>query len=452
MMRQGTLTLLRTFLFSILLVVGVWVAPSAASDCNQACIPCHGNPEDVHGSISHSATLGSGVVAIFPDNGHDDTAWVGDKPYFGIAVNCSICHNYDLPQVHGNDCATCHPTPYDTLGTWNRGCQQGGCHSTFHEKATTTAHAPFESSNDPGNDCSRCHTGDLGPVTQYQCLNCHAAYSPGDTTPPLTTSNAQATYYGAARIVFSIIDNGKVGVGRTFYRLDGGPVTAGSELVVTAPGAHELEFWSKDQYGNTELAPNTVLFSIVEDTTPPVTTSNAQTAYTQGATITLTATDNSPGGVKATYYRLDTGPVQTGTSVVIPATPGSITYTLVFWSEDWAGNVEAEKSVSFTVNSGGGTFRLIWGNSDVAGSPCAPYGDEYFLMSHWTVYRGAQKMAEGWGYCPDWDGVDDVAVPVSTTPHTVTIDWYDADVDGMEQSSYNNQYLTTPGQVITIRY
>jgi hypothetical protein len=287
-------------------------------------------------------------------------------------------------------------------------------------------------------------------VTQPKCLNCHAAYAPGDLTPPVTTSNALAEYYGPARIDFSIRVNGKVDIGRTFYRLDGGAVTAGSYVLVSNPGTHELEFWSKDQYGNAELAPNYVYFSIVNDNTPPVTTSNAQASYNQGAVITLTATDDSLLGVKTTYYRLNGGATQTGTSVVIPATPGTIAYTLTFWSEDWAGNVEAQKSVNFTVTSGTGTIRLVWGNSD-ANPADKPAGEDW---ADWIIRSGSWTgtvVARGSGSAlNNWDGVDDITVSAGSTPYFVEIFWSWQSEEG--GSNFSNVYVTTPGQVVRLSY
>jgi hypothetical protein len=222
-------------------------------------------------------------------------------------------------------------------------------------------------------------------------------------------------------------------------------------VLVSDPGSHELEFWSKDQYGNTELVPNNVFFSIGEDNTPPVTTSNAQATYSQGAVITLTATDDSPQGVKTTYFRLDDGPIQTGTSVVIPATSGTVAYTLTFWSEDWAGNIEAEKSVNFTVTSGTGTIRLVWGDSDVSGSPCSgdPGAD-----ATWTIGRvgSGTVVASGSGGCPNWSGVNDVAVPVSATPYFVLIDWWNSYDEYYDQTVFSSVYVTTPGQVVRLSY
>ena len=81
------------------------------------------------------------------------------------------------------------------------------------------------------------------------------------------------------------------------------------------------------------------------DTTPPVTTAAASTGSPSNVTVTLTASD--PGGaVAATYYTVDGGAQQTGTSVAL-ATTGS--HTVAYWSVDTAGNTEAQHTLAVTV-------------------------------------------------------------------------------------------------------
>lgn len=420
------------------------IAPSGGP-----CTSCH-DFNAIHGNVNHGATPGSAAVAIFADRTHDDAAWAYGQPgpHFDIIVDCALCHATDLAAAHGNDCATCHPTPYDTLSPWEGGCQQGGCHAVYHGDIHA-AHDPFEGAS---TDCTICH-GSNWDVPQANCLNCHARQGGGDLSPPITSTNALAEYVGPARIVFSIQDNGKVGIGRTFYTLDGGPVTAGAELLVREPGPHMLEFWSVDQAGNVENTHKKALFTVKADTTPPVTTSNAQANYFQGATITLSATDAGTLGVKQTYYRINDGPVQLGTRVSIPATSGKFSYSLTFWSEDWSENVENQKKVNFTVTSGTGNIRLVWGDSDQGGSLCS--GDPEANAS-WTIRRGttwsSPVVARGVGACPNWDGVDDVAVPVGPTAYLVIVDWWDSYWGYDDQTVFTNVKVTTPGQVVRLSY
>ena len=234
------------------------------------CTDCHGdNLSSVHQNVNHTATFASGSVALFATNQHPSAAPGG--PFY-VIFECGIFHSNDLPTIHGNDCSTCHPTPFDTLGSWDGGCQQGGCHFTYHQDASKS-HFPLDNED----LCEHCHDGVTWEVPQSNCLNCHAANAPNDVTPPETFCAAQSQYVGPAKISFSIVDNGMVGVGRTFYRLDLGPVTAaGKYLSVATPGAHTLEFWSVDQTGNTEAPSKTVVFTVIQDTAPPTTNSNAQ--------------------------------------------------------------------------------------------------------------------------------------------------------------------------------
>ncbi len=409
--------------------------------------------DDIHGAFNHTPGAISGSVVLFNDDSHDSAGWVGNKPYFSVAVNCSTCHISNLTAIHGNFCATCHPQPYDSLGgNWGGTCQQGGCHTVYHED-TIKAHLPWANTANPANDCLKCHISfqDMN-VTQAQCLNCHASYT-SDVTPPVTTSDAQAVYEGGAKIVFSISDNGKVGIGTTFYKLDSGTVNAGSGVTLNSPGPHTLEFWSVDQSGNIESPTKTASFQILSDTTPPTTTSNAIEGgtYYQGALITLTATDNSATGVKTTYYKLNNGPTQIGKYVQIPATAGTISYTLDFWSEDYAYNVEVENTVSFTVISGGGTLRLVWGDSDAANPAYPPAAGD---SASWTIRTGSPtgpvfRTGSATYY---WNGISTIDLPINNQAYYGRVNWiwqYGEESGSVNFGPFN---VTTPGQTFRVQY
>ncbi|HEY5539839.1 MAG TPA: cytochrome c3 family protein, partial [Coriobacteriia bacterium] len=195
------------------------------------------------------------------------------------------------------------------------------------------------------------------------CYTCHGdgygvggrnVHDPGvasvDATAPLTVADAQPVYSNAATITLTAADDvGGSGVASTHYILDAGAETTGTVVTVSTPGFHMLEFWSTDAAGNSESPHDSVTFTVIgADTTAPVTTSDALAAYTDSATIALTATDDSGGsGVAATYYKVDGGAQSTGTTITV-STAGS--HTLEFWSVDVAGNVEAPHDfVTFTV-------------------------------------------------------------------------------------------------------
>ena len=204
-------------LLSVLFFIVLASAPVMADD---SCITCHGNYSQIHSTFGHAgSTTQTGGVALFPDTGHDPAGRQGTKPYFSVLVNCILCHDNDLLNIHAQNCATCHPNPYEELGgPWDGTCSQGGCHNTYHGDVFA-AHQPFEDLAAPLDQCLLCHNPDSGnqlptdwAVTQQNCLNCHAEYM-ADTTPPVTTSDAQALYEGGAVIKFSITDSGRVGIG-----------------------------------------------------------------------------------------------------------------------------------------------------------------------------------------------------------------------------------------------
>ena len=163
-----------------------------------------------------------------------------------------------------------------------------------------------------------------------------------DVTPPVTTSDAAATYDTAATISLTATDSGS-GVASTSWTLDG---IAGNGLTVQTSklGAHTLTYWSVDVAGNVEVKKSATFTITVPDTTAPVTTSDAKATYVNSAVIRLSATDNV--GVTATYFTLDDG-VQTAGTTINVTTVGS--HTIQFWSVDGAGNVETPNVSVFTV-------------------------------------------------------------------------------------------------------
>ena len=76
-------------------------------------------------------------------------------------------------------------------------------------------------------------------------------------------------------------------------------------------------------------------------------------SYNATTTFTLSATDGIGTGVAYTYYKLDGAAsfsVYTSAGIKLsPPASGSDTHTIAYYSTDRAGNVEPEKSVTFTM-------------------------------------------------------------------------------------------------------
>lgn len=91
------------------------------------------------------------------------------------------------------------------------------------------------------------------------------------------------------------------------------------------------------------------IYSAVPDTFPPITASDVQPYYVGLATVHLTPTDVGGSAIAATYYKVDGGGQQSGTTASIL---GTGPHTLEFWSVDSLGNTESpHKTASFTIYS-----------------------------------------------------------------------------------------------------
>ena len=251
-----------------------------------------------------STRLRSAAVAVLVFDDHDS---IGQAE---VWADCGSCHSAELGPMH----ATCAPpairfrataSPAGTRtaprGAVTRPITRGHPPRTRRLRATVT----------------RCHYG--GNRYYVYCDGCHPAPDGNDTTPPVTTSDAKASYNGSAKIVFSA----RVTVARSASSAPSSSSTAarqqrGDEVVVLTAGSHSVEFWSVDQNGNEE-AHKSVSFTVAADTTAPVTTSDAKASYVGNATITLTPTDASSMGVRNTYYTINGGATQSGRTISIPA-------------------------------------------------------------------------------------------------------------------------------------
>ncbi|PLS08389.1 endo-1,4-beta-xylanase [Neobacillus cucumis] len=102
---------------------------------------------------------------------------------------------------------------------------------------------------------------------------------------------------------------------------------------------------------------DTSVFGILTlvDTTAPVTTDNAPTAWVnKDVTVALHANDNG-SGVKATYYKIDNGTEHTGSTFTIS---DEGVHTITYWSVDNAGNVEPVKTTTVKLDKTAPTLTI----------------------------------------------------------------------------------------------
>jgi hypothetical protein len=178
--------------------------------------------------------------------------------------------------------------------------------------------------------------------------------SASDPGAPVTGSGVSTTY--------ASVDNGfcsTIFLGSCFVY--GGPFN------ITAQGAHTVYFFSRDVAGNFELR-NTTPVNI--DETAPVTTGSLSgtlngSVYVSPVKVTLSASDNL-SGVASTVFQINGGVLQVYGGPFMVANLGVNTVT--FHSTDRAGNVEATKSMSFTIKGATSTSVTSSKNPSILGS------------------------------------------------------------------------------------
>jgi alpha-tubulin suppressor-like RCC1 family protein len=159
--------------------------------------------------------------------------------------------------------------------------------------------------------------------------------------------------------------SGGSGLAHIYYTVNGTEqwFTYSGPFAISAPGSHLVTFWATDNAGNSETPHHVGYVNI--DTTAPVTTDNAGSAWHAGPwSLTLTPTDplagdgshsGMVGGQAQTQYSLDNGVTwQVGTSVAFPRWKrggGSGTFTVFYKSTDAAGNHESTESTTVRIDN-----------------------------------------------------------------------------------------------------
>ncbi|MFE1024014.1 OmpL47-type beta-barrel domain-containing protein [Streptomyces sp. NPDC058818] len=187
-----------------------------------------------------------------------------------------------------------------------------------------------------------------------------------DTTAPATsadvggTQNADGAYVGSASVTLGATDEGGSGVDRIEYAIgaDGAWQPYTTPVVVDQVGDHTVRYRAFDKAGNA-AAEKSVTFTVVapdsDDTTAPETSATVSGerasddpdgAYIDMATVTVTASDTG-SGVNTIEYAVGDGAWQAYTAPVMVHEVGQ--HTVRYRATDKAGNVAAEKSVTFTV-------------------------------------------------------------------------------------------------------
>ncbi|HEY6962615.1 MAG TPA: invasin domain 3-containing protein [Gaiellaceae bacterium] len=180
-------------------------------------------------------------------------------------------------------------------------------------------------------------------------LDAPAAAAVVHGTIPLSAT-AQDVTSGIASTVFRAAAAGTLGANPC--NQFGTALTSPFDTTALTDGHYDLWVAATDRAGNGRCS--VVPHDVTVDNTPPVTHDDAPFgARNADVTVTLSATDNLTG-VATTEYRLDGGSWTTGTSIVVPAPANHSNdgvHTIDYRSTDGAGNVEATKSTSVTIDT-----------------------------------------------------------------------------------------------------
>lgn len=163
------------------------------------------------------------------------------------------------------------------------------------------------------------------------------------TWSPAAPDGEAGWYVTEPSFTLAAEDTGGSGVASTEYRLDGGTWTAYAGPVEVGDGEHTVDYRSTDVAGNQETAGSS---GVEVDTVTPA-TGATQGPVANGVRVELEATD-ATSGVAATEYRVDGGAWTAYTEPVVVTGAGE--HTVGFRSTDVAGNVEAQQTITVTVD------------------------------------------------------------------------------------------------------
>jgi YD repeat-containing protein len=185
-----------------------------------------------------------------------------------------------------------------------------------------------------------------------------------DKNAPITTaSSAGGTFNSTQKVTLSCSDVIGTGCDGIYYTLNGAtpvPGADGTSVYLSSPitiiMTATLKFFSKDKAGNSEAVKS--LNFIIDKVAPMTTASPTGGVYIKPQSVTLSCTEGTstkPGsdktGCDKIYYTTD-GTTPTMASSVY-ATPIGITSTtaLKFFAKDKAGNSEAMKTETYTIDT-----------------------------------------------------------------------------------------------------
>jgi len=376
---------LRTGLVTALVSMVVYLLSAVALAAPQTLtiLGAYGSPGDVDPYTEYSLDGGQTWAQAYLYGSHPwgfvpgTNSWVNCGPSGFVCLNRSVLYRvrFNVPAGFSNPQMQFDVKADNAATIW-----VNGTYVTYIVgSGGTTADATVTSAITTGMNEIRLKVDDWGGWAGFNykiTLNVDAPAPPSllpggqvaDTTPPALTVPGSLTVECSAGSVISASDSQIQAWLQQATATDDvdGQVAVTNDLPKPCTlGTTTVTFTATDAAGNHATARSTIT---VVDRTAPVTVATAPAGWQKtDVTVTLSASDNL-SGVNATYYRVDGGAPQVGTSVTISADG---THTVEFWSEDNAGNPEAPKSVTVQIDK---TAPEAYIQLDPSGKNVAVYG------------------------------------------------------------------------------
>jgi Chitobiase/beta-hexosaminidase C-terminal domain/Bacterial Ig domain len=199
-----------------------------------------------------------------------------------------------------------------------------------------------------------------------------------DGSAPATTiscdgGSCTGTFSAAVSVALAATDTGGSGVDKTYYTLDGSAPTTSSTVYtgpITVSSTTTVRFFSTDVAGDSETPQSQAVTVVLPDTAPPTTTASCDGStcgpgwYTSSVALTLSASDTGGSGVDKTYYTLDGSAPDMNSTVYTGPVILTGTTTVRFFSTDFAGNREANQSLTVPIDEVAPTTAIRCGASD----------------------------------------------------------------------------------------
>ncbi len=231
-----------------------------------------------------------------------------------------------------------------------------------------------------------------------------------DANAPVTTASvsppAVGGFHRTPKVTLAADDGLGIGVAGIQYTVDGsGTRSYTAPFWVTGDGTHTVTYRAVDMLGKIE-ATKTITFTV--DGSPPMSSMKLTPAPIGGfyvnPTLTLSANDFAGGsGTASIEYLLDSGSWTTYSGPFAVSGDGS--HTIQFHATDNAGNVEAVKTKSFTVDGTGPVIAIA--------SPAGTYTLNQSVTPSYSCSDSA-----GVGSCSGPPGIDTGSI--GTKSYTVT--------------------------------